>query len=234
MYIFYCIIIFCEIIKRKNYPANNMIIDLSQSINSNIKLFPGSPNVYFLKWAKYSIDGYDSEAIFLSTHTGTHIDAPSHFIEKAEPIDNLDVNRFFMENVHLLKILKSANQLISVEDIVNSGIDIKENDSIVFATGWEYNYNSDNYIHANPGLSLEAANYLSSKKINALAIDGPSIDSGINPDFSVHKVLLKNNIIIIENLCNLAQINIKNFKLIAIPLKLHGASGSPVRALAII
>ena len=234
MYIFYCIIIFCEIIKRKNYPANNMIIDLSQSINSNIKLFPGSPNVYFLKWAKYSIDGYDSEAIFLSTHTGTHIDAPSHFIEEAEPIDKLDVNRFFMENVHLLKILKSANQLISVEDIVNSGIDIKENDSIVFATGWEYNYNSDNYINANPGLSLEAANYLSSKKINAVAIDCPSIDSGINPDFSVHKVLLKNNIIIIENLCNLAQINKKNFKLVAIPLKLHGASGSPVRALAII
>jgi kynurenine formamidase len=139
-----------------------------------------------------------------------------------------------MENVHLLKILKSANQLISVEDIVNSGIDIKENDSIVFATGWEYNYNSDNYINANPGLSLEAANYLSSKKINAVAIDCPSIDSGINPDFSVHKVLLKNNIIIIENLCNLAQINKKNFKLVAIPLKLHGASGSPVRALAII
>ena len=174
-----------------------MIVDLSQSINSNIKLFPGSPHVYFLKWTKYSVDGYDSEAIFLSTHTGTHMDAPSHFILESESIDNLDVNRFFMEDVHLLRILKSANQLISVEDIVNSGIDIKKNDSIVFATGWEYNYKSDNYIYANPGLSLEAANYLSSKKINAVAIDGPSIDSGIDSDFSVHKVLLKNNIIII-------------------------------------
>lgn len=211
-----------------------MIIDLSQSINSNIKLFPGSPNVSFLKWSKYTIEGYDSEAIFLSTHTGTHMDAPSHFIQEAESIDNLDVNRFVMEDVHLLKILKSANQLISVEDIIASGIDIKKNDSIVFATGWEYNYNSDSYIYANPGLSLEAANYLSNKKINAVAIDGPNIDSGINLDFSVHKILLKNNIIIIENLCNLAQINKKNFKLVAIPLKLHGASGSPVRALAII
>ena len=211
-----------------------MIVDLSQSINSNIKLFPGSPHVYFLKWTKYSVDGYDSEAIFLSTHTGTHMDAPSHFILESESIDNLDVNRFFMEDVHLLRILKSANQLISVEDIVNSDIDIKKNDSIVFATGWEYNYKSDDYIYANPGLSLEAANYLSSKKINAVAIDGPSIDSGIDSDFSVHKILLKNNIIIIENLCNLSQINKKNFKLIAIPLKLHRASGSPIRAIAII
>lgn len=211
-----------------------MIIDLSQSINSNIKLFPGSPNVSFLKWSKYTIEGYDSEAIFLSTHTGTHMDAPSHFIQEAESIDNLDVNRFVMEDVHLLKILKSANQLISVEDIIASGIEIKKNDSIVFATGWEYNYNSDSYIYANPGLSLEAANYLSNKKINAVAIDGPNIDSGINLDFSVHKILLKNNIIIIENLCNLNRINKKIFKLIAIPLKLYRASGSPIRALAII
>lgn len=211
-----------------------MIIDLSQSINSNIKLFPGSPNVSFLKWSKYTIEGYDSEAIFLSTHTGTHMDAPSHFIQEAESIDNLDVNRFVMEDVHLLKILKSANQLISVEDIIASGIDIKKNDSIVFATGWEYNYNSDSYIYSNPGLSLEAANYLSNKKINAVAIDGPNIDSGINLDFSVHKILLKNNIIIIENLCNLNRINKKIFKLIAIPLKLYRASGSPIRSLAII
>jgi kynurenine formamidase len=81
---------------------------------------------------------------------------------------------------------------------------------------------------------LEAANYLSNKEINAVAIDGPSIDAGIDSDFSVHKVLLKNNIIIIENLCNLDKINKKNFKLLAIPLKLQKASGSPIRALAIV
>ena len=211
-----------------------MIVDLSQSINSNIKLFPGSPNVSFLKWSKYTIDGYDSEAVFLSTHTGTHMDAPSHFIQDAESIDNLDVNRFVMEDVHLLKILKSANQLISVEDIIASGIDIKKPDSIVFSRWWENKYNSVYSISSNPGLSLEAANYLSNKKINAVAIDGPSIDSGINSDFPVHKILLKSNIIIIENLCNLDQLNKKIFKLIAIPLKLYRASGSPIRALAML
>ncbi len=223
-----------EIIKKERQFANNVIIDLSQSINSNIKLYPGSPNFYFLKWSKYSIDGYDSEAIFLSTHTGTHIDAPSHFLEGAESIDNIDVNRFVMKNVHLLKVFKSSNELITVEDIINSKIDIKENDSIVFSTGWEHNYNADNYITANPGLSPDAAIYLSNKKINAVAIDSPSIDSAIESEFPVHKILLKNDIIIIENICNLAQIDKKEFKLIAIPLKLLGASGSPVRALAII
>ena len=211
-----------------------MIIDLSQSINSDIKLYPGSPNVSFLKWSKYSIDGYDSEAIFLSTHTGTHMDAPSHFIKGAEPIDIIDVNRFVMNNVHLLKIAKSSNQLITTEDIINSDTDIKENDSIVFSTGWEHNYNSDNYMSSNPGLSPEAATYLSNKKINAVAIDSPSIDSGMESKFPVHQILLKNDVLIIENICNLTQIAKKILKLIAIPLKLQGATGSPIRALAII
>ena len=211
-----------------------MIIDLSQSINSDIKLYPGSPNVSFLKWSKHSIDGYDSEAIFLSTHTGTHMDAPSHFIKGAEPIDIIDVNRFVMNNVHLLKISKSSNQLITTEDIINSDTDIKEKDSIIFSTGWEHNYNSDDYMSSNPGLSPEAATYLSSKKINAVAIDSPSIDSGIEQEFLVHQILLKNDVLIIENICNLTQIPKKILKLIAIPLKLQGATGSPIRALAII
>ena len=211
-----------------------MIIDLSQSINSDIKLYPGSPNVSFLKWSKYSIDGYDSEAIFLSTHTGTHMDAPSHFIKGAEPVDIIDVNRFVMNNVHLLKISKSYNQLITTEDIINSDTDIKENDSIIFSTGWEHSYNSDDYMSSNPGLSSDAATYLSNKKINAVAIDSPSIDSGIESKFPVHQILLKNDVLIIENICNLTQINKKILKLIAIPLKLQGATGSPIRALAII
>jgi len=211
-----------------------MIIDLSQSVNSDIKLYPGSPNVSFLKWSKYSIDGYDSEAIFLSTHTGTHMDAPSHFIKGAEPIDIIDVNRFVMNNVHLLKISKSSNQLITTEDIINSNTDIKENDSIIFSTGWEHNYNSDDYMSSNPGLSTDAATYLSNKKINAVAIDSPSIDSGVESKFPVHQILLKNDVLIIENICNLTQINKKNLKLIAIPLKLQGATGSPIRALAIV
>jgi arylformamidase len=211
-----------------------MIIDLSQSINSDIKLYPGSPNVSFLKWSKYSIDGYDSEAIFLSTHTGTHMDAPSHFINGAESIDIIDVNRFVMNNIHLLNISKSSNQLITTEDIINSNTDIKENDSIIFSTGWEHNYNSDDYMSSNPGLSQDAATYLSDKKINAVAIDSPSIDSGLESKFPVHQILLKNDVLIIENICNLTQIDKKILKLIAIPLKLRGATGSPIRALAII
>lgn len=211
-----------------------MIIDLTQSISPTLKQFPGSPDVTFIKWSKYEIEGYNLEAMFLSTHTGTHMDAPSHFIKEGYSVDKIDVNRFIMSSTHIIRIHKDSNELISLEDIVNSGVSISTGDSIIFSTGWEKHYFSDNYMSSNPGLSIEAATYLIDNKINTVAIDSPSIDAGKDSSFIAHQALLKNNIIIIENLCNLEKINKNNFTFIAVPLKIIGATGSPIRALAII
>jgi kynurenine formamidase len=94
---------------------------------------------------------------------------------------------------------------------------------------------SKNYMVSNPGLSVEAAEFLAGKKVNAIGIDGPSIDIGSDERFSAHKTLLAKGILIVENLCNLESLKHKGkFTLIINPLKLKGASGSPVRALAII
>jgi kynurenine formamidase len=124
------------------------MIDLTFGITSKLKVFPGSPQPSFIKWSKFDIHGYDSEAMFLSTHTETHVDAPSHFISNAANIDQIAVDRFFCRNALLVKIL------------------------IMY-------------------------------------------------------------ILIIENLCNLEKINRNRFTLMAIPLKLIGSTGSPVRAIGI-
>ena len=92
----------------------------------------------------------------------------------------------------------------------------------------------DYYFTKNPGLSVSAANYLASKKINLVGIDAPSIDLGLDSKFSVHHILAKNNILIVENLANLDKINSPNFHLVIAPLKLKNATGSPVRALAFV
>ena len=72
-----------------------------------------------------------------------------------------------------------------------------------------------------------------SKKLNLVGIDSPSIDLGKNTKFSVHHILAKNNVLILENLCNLEKISGVYFKLIVLPLKLKDATGAPVRAVAI-
>ena len=214
------------------------VIDLTLGISSNIKVFSGSPQPSFIKWSKFDVHGYDSEVMFMSTHTGTHMDAPSHFISGRATIDEIEVNRFVCNNALLLKIEKESNQTISRNDIISCEKDgdwekIKENDTIVFFTGWESQIGKDNYISDNPGLSTDAAKYLAEKKVNAVAIDGPSIDPGIDNSFKVHKILLSNDILIIENLCNLEKFHSGRFTLIITPLKLIGISGSPVRAIGI-
>ena len=105
---------------------------------------------------------------------------------------------------------------------------------MVFWTGWQKNLLKDFYFTKNPGLSVSAANYLAAKKINLVGTDAPSIDLGSDPKFSVHHVLAKNNILIVENLANLDKINSANFHLVIAPLKLKNATGSPVRALAFV
>jgi len=66
-----------------------------------------------------------------------------------------------------------------------------------------------------------------------VGIDSPSIDIGTDRRFSVHHIFSKNNVLIVENLCNLEKISKIHFKLIVLPLKLKDATGSPVRAIAI-
>ena len=97
----------------------------------------------------------------------------------------------------------------------------------------------------NPGLSEQAARYLARKRVNAVAIDSPSIDLGADSRFIAHNILLSCNILVVENLCNLTRVTSSRrrtksnqssatFTLIISPLKLRGATGSPARVLALL
>ena len=211
------------------------IVDLTLEITSDMIIFPGYPMPNFIKWSKFDIQGYISEVMFLSTHTGTHMDAPFHFNPNGQTIDQVEVNRYICNNAILIKVQKNANEMITSDDITrNSKYEIKEKDTVVFSTGWEKQIKQkDNYIRNNPGLSKDAAEYLAEKKVNAVAIDCPSIDIGIDSGLIAHKILLSNEILVIENLCNLYEFTNERFTLLVTPLKLAGASGSPIRAIGI-
>ena len=103
----------------------------------------------------------------------------------------------------------------------------------------------------NPGLSEQAARYLERKRVNAVAIDCPSIDAGADSKFPAHNILLTCNTLVVENLCNLDRVvasstsssrrrrrrssdAVITFTLIISPLKLGGATGSPARVLALL
>jgi kynurenine formamidase len=212
------------------------VIDLTMRITPSIRVYPGSPQPSFIPWSKFDRHGYDSEAMFMSTHTGTHVDAPSHFKPGLASIDMISTDRLVC-NAVLIRAEKSANQLIEEQDLGNQ---ISEGDAVVIATGWEKRSSSRNYMSENPGLSEQAARYLARKRVNAVAIDCPSIDGGADSRFIAHNILLSCNILVVENLCNLNRVTSSRsrssitFTLIISPLKLGGATGSPARVLALL
>ena len=207
------------------------VIDLTMRITPSITVFPGSPQPSFIPWSSFNRHGYDSEAMFMSTHTGTHVDAPSHFAPGLASIDMIPASRLVC-NAVLIKAPKRANELVEREDLAND--QVRKDDTVVIATGWEKHVAGSDYMTKNPGLSKEVAKYFARKKVNAVAIDGPSIDAGIDSEFTAHNILLPRNILAVENLCNVSKISTNRFMLLISPLKLGGATGSPVRALALV
>jgi len=212
------------------------ILDLTLTISNKIPTFPGSPQPNFIPWEKIKDDGYNLELLFLSSHTGTHLDAPYHFLEKGSKIHEISLKKL-VSNAVLIKSRKKRNETITKTDIQKfekKHGKIESFSSVVFWTGWQRNLQKDNYFTKNPGLSVSAANYLASKKIGLVGIDSPSIDLGTDFKFPVHQIFAKKGMLIVENLANLEKIKSSKFRLVVLPLKLKGATGSPVRAIAFV
>ena len=212
------------------------ILDLTLTISDKIPVFPGSPHPHFIPWEKIKDDGYNLELLFLSSHTGTHLDAPYHFLEKGAKIHEISLKKL-VSNAVLIKSRKKSNESVTKTDIQKfekKHGKIASFSSVIFYTGWQRNLQKKYYFTKNPGLSVSAAKYLASKKISLVGIDSPSIDLGTDSKFSVHQIFAKKGMLIVENLANLEKIKSSKFHLVVLPLKLKNATGSPVRAIAFV
>ena len=212
------------------------IIDLTLTVSDKIPTFPGSPQPNFIPWENIKEDGYNLEVLFLSSHTGTHMDAPHHFLEKGAKIHEISLKKLVSEAA-LIQCRKNGGQSITKTDIQKfekNHRKIENFSSVIFYTDWQKNLQKKYYFTKNPGLSVSAAKYLTSKKISLVGIDSPSIDLGKDPKFSVHQIFAKKGILIVENLANLDKIKSPTFHLVVLPLKLKNATGSPVRAIAFV
>lgn len=209
-------------------------IDLTLTISQETPMFPGSPVPLFIPWEDLEKDKYNLEMLLISSHTGTHVDAPFHFIKNGKKIHQIEPRRFLC-NVTMIRVRIEPGGLIMKEHITSHEKkfgSIERGSSVVFATGWNDNLRRKDLFKKNPGLSESAARYLVSLGVNLVGIDSPSIDVGSDEKFSAHKALLRNDVLILENLCNLRSVKSLHFRLVALPLKLQNATGSPVRAIA--
>jgi len=117
------------------------ILDLTLTVSDKIPVFPGSPHPHFIPWEKIKENSYNLELLFLSTHTGTHNDAPHHFLEKGVKIHEISLEKLVSEAV-LIKSKKNGDDSITKTDIQKFEKKHGKFDgfsSVIFCTGWQRN-----------------------------------------------------------------------------------------------
>jgi len=193
-------------------------------LSNSTKVYPGDPLFSRIEKPAYDTAGFLDSQVSFGLHTATHIDAPKHFIAGGKPIDAYGLERFSCKGV-LVKVV--GEQVISKEKFFTH--DINRGDAVLIHADHTNKERFSDYFQTNPVLSKEAAEYLSGRRPSIVGIDSFSPD---NPPFEAHKVLLAADVLIVENLCNLAALEGKQFKLYVFPLKIAGAEAAPCRAVA--
>ena len=214
-------------------------IDLSHILKNDFNAYPGDPE-FSLK------EIFEEEEFYLSKlecslHTGTHIDAPLHYIKSGNTVSDIKLDSLIgpcdvlrlkcglnddtstQESTDLKNIL--TNREIKIEDleIPQNGLE----KIIILKTSWCDYFNSEDYFHNNPYLSMEFAKFIVENEVETLALDIPSPDKFGNSE--IHKILLENNVNIIENLTNTRILTKNKYKAYFIPLNIE-SEASFVRA----
>lgn len=196
-------------------------------------VYPGTEPPVFTTGCSIDTTGFLEKKISLYSHTGTHIDAPAHMIKGHNTLDMLPVEHFYGP-AFLIDIDHVAVKSIGIKQLEPHQGKIQAAEFLLIHTGWSRYWGSEKYFTGYPVLSLEAARWLSRFRLKGFGLDTISADTEDGSEYPIHKELLRNNIIIIENLANLAELPCRQFEFACFPLNFKDADGSPVRAVAFI
>lgn len=181
-------------------------------------------------------DGWNATELKIYSHAGTHMDAPVHFDINSKTIDQIPAERFLCD-CHIVRIPDIEPGGLLTPDCLGdvSGI-IKKGQAVIFNTGWSrYHDDPEMYRNKLPRISKELAEWLAMKQVNLVGVEPPSV-ADVNKTQElreIHRILLEADILILEGLTNLESVKTDFVKLIALPLKIEGGDGAPVRAIII-
>ena len=215
------------------------VIDLSFSIHEGMTTFPSHwhPRVEITQMGRHGTENRETRKLVLGTHTGTHIDAPLHFIPQGQSIDKIPPERFVGKAAVINLTPLPLSHELSLSELKRK-VGKAKNNILLLRTDWSLKWEDKSYYTNYPYLSLEAVRWLVERQTKLLGLDTPSPD---NPnhnrhtelDSPNHKLLLSKDVILVEYLCNLAAIRSSEVDFIAMPLKIFGGDGSPARCVAI-
>ncbi|PWJ39294.1 cyclase family protein [Sediminitomix flava] len=263
----YLLVILCFSCKHSSPSSSNnnfsledlKIVDLSYDFSDS--------TVYWVTAKEFELEevskGHTEKGYYYSAnnyaaaeHGGTHIDAPIHFAENRQSVDEIPLEKLIGSALKVdvsEKAKDNPDYEVSIEDFLeweekHKNMPIPEGSIVLLYTGFskyypdkmQYMGTCERGAHAVkdlhfPGLAPDAAEWLvKNRKINAVGIDTPSIDYGQSEYFQSHVNLMTNNVPAFENLANLEQLPSVGFEVVALPMKIKGGTGAPLRIIALL
>lgn len=236
--------------------SDTRIVDLTHAFDDDTVYWPTDTRGFQLeRLASGHTEGgwyYSANAFCTAEHGGTHIDAPIHFSEDGVPVDEVPLSDLIGPGVVIdasAEAEESPDYRLTrdaVEAHESSHGRIPDGAIVLLRTGWSKRWpdvraylGDDTPGDASklsfPGYGEDAAQFLVEERgARALGVDTASIDYGRSTDFEVHRVLAEKQVSGLENLTNLGALPATGFTVIALPMKIAGGSGGPVRVIAVL
>ena len=206
-----------------------VLYDLSQPIENGMSYVPGDPEPQVAPWP---LDPpWHVSTLHLSTHCGTHLDAPSH-VGAGTTIDDLPLERLIGRGVVIDVTGKQAGDRIGLDDVGAARTSLQEGAWAILRTGWSRHWRTPAYLH-HPVVDPTLAHALVEWDVGLLAVDMLNPDDTAAGTSTIHEILLPAGVLIVENLTGLDQLAAGHLYTFALlPIKLAGLDGAPVRAVA--
>jgi D-alanyl-D-alanine dipeptidase/kynurenine formamidase len=237
-------------------PATARVIDLTHAFDEHTLYWPTSPSAFELKQLQHGRTEagffYAANSFCAPEHGGTHLDAPLHFSEQGQAADQIPVRRLVALGVVVdvsVQAARDADYRLTAEDVTRWEAEhgrIPEGAIVLLRTGWSKrwpdrkSYFGDatpgdaSHLHF-PSYGKESAELLvRERKVGALGVDTPSIDHGPSRDFVVHTTAAAAGVPGLENLDALDQLPATGAWIVALPMKIAGGSGGPLRIVALV
>lgn len=232
------------------------IIDLTYSFDEHTLYWPNSPGGFELKKLAYGPTSggyfYASNSFCAPEHGGTHLDAPIHFAEHGQTIDQIPLKQLIAPAVVIDITKKTAadpDYRLTADDVKaweSANGKIASGTIVLLRTGWGSRYGdrkayfgddtpgATDKLHF-PSFGADAAKLIVNERhAGAIGLDTPSIDYGQSKDFIVHQIAMGANVPGLENVANLDKVPVKGAWVLALPMKIAGGSGGPLRIVALV
>ena len=202
------------------------VIDLTHPISADLPVyFPWHPKTEIVQTANYDEHHCEVRRVTIGSHSGTHIDAPSHIFKGMPTIDQYNPGLWYSEVTVLDFTGREPRQAITAGEMKAKGV--KKGDGVLVKTGWDRIFGREDYYATYPPISEEAAEFLAGLPVCVVAADTPFT-------LDVHRILLKLGIPLITNIANTDRLPEGRMRLIAAPLLIRGGDGAPARVLGVL